>query len=331
MEKIENILLRFLQQKLSPEELKELNEWSQDPENHQKLIQYLKIWIWSAQLKNRSPQVEFSDTWQKIINNRPTEIPKTRKLNVIFRYAATILILISIGWWGNQFFTGKKVISEIREYTIAANNNSNSVITFPDKTVAYLRQGSSLRYDPEFTSGERKVYLEGEAYFEVSHDEDHPFIVSTANAQIRDLGTRFDVSAEKGSDLTQTTLVEGKVEFETNAGKKYVLQPNEMIAFNAKTNDAQLKKVDPELYIAWKDGKIIFRDETLGEITDKLEKFYDVKFKYENTDIADKYRFTGTFYAKTPINEVITMLKISIPMHVSLKQAFPAPDTIIIK
>ncbi len=331
MEKIEKILLRFLQQRLSPDELIDLNEWSRDPENHQKLIHYLKIWIWSAQLKNRPPQVEFSDTWEKILNNKLNALPKSRKLNVILRYAATILILINIGWWGNYFITEKKVVPETPEYTLSANINSNSVITFPDKSVVYLRQGSSLRYDPEFRSGERKVFLEGEAYFEVSHDDAHPFTVNTANAKIMDLGTRFDVSAEKGTGLTRTTLVEGKVEFVTNTGKKYLLQPNDMIEFNTITNALRLQKVDPELYTSWKDGKIIFRDETLGEITRKLEKFYDVKFKYENPEIAHKYRFTGTFYSKTSINDVITMLKLSIPMEVSLKQAFPEQDTIIIK
>jgi ferric-dicitrate binding protein FerR (iron transport regulator) len=126
-------------------------------------------------------------------------------------------------------------------------------------------------------------------------------------------------------------LVEGKVEFETGNGEKYMLQPDQMIEFHTENNTTEIKHVNTELYTAWKDGKIIFRDETLGEITNKLERIYHVKFIYKKPELANNYNFSGTFHPETSIGEVITMLKISIPMEVRRTERFPEPDLIYLE
>ena len=110
-----------------------------------------------------------------------------------------------------------------------------------------------------------------------------------------------------------------------------MLLPNQMIELNSESKEVQVKDVNPELYTAWKDGKIIFRYETLGAIAEKLEKIYHVKFVFANPDLAEKYRFSGTFNRETSIGDVITMLKLSIPMNVTREERFPEPDIICLK
>ncbi|HBL76506.1 MAG: hypothetical protein A2W90_00355 [Bacteroidetes bacterium GWF2_42_66] len=330
MKPIDQIIIEFFQERSSSEEINKLNNWSESPANKKELNDYSKIWLWTHQLIERKPQIEFEDTWQKINDWVNTKNSGTIWLQNLAKYAAIILIVLNVGWWGAHFYyeTGA---SAGQYFQVSADQAANSVIVLPDSTMVYLRQGSNLKYDPQFKDGNREVSLEGEAYFEVSGNKDHPFIVKTEQAQIKVLGTQFNVSAEKGSPICQTTLVEGKVEFITQSGKKYLLLPNQMIEMDVNKKDVRIKRVNTELYTAWKDGKIIFRDETLGEITQKLERIYHVNFIFNNPDLAEEYRFSGTFYRETPIGDVITMLKLSIPMTVTREEKFPDPDKIYLK
>ncbi len=329
MNPIEKIILHFLQKNATPEELKEINEWNERSVPRNELSNYLKLWIWSAQLKDRKPQIGFDDTWQKIQSRR--SLPKSNiiRLRQWIQYAAVILVLLNIGWWGARYFYTRNTIPDERRFQVSADQTANSVVTLPDSTLVYLRQGSSLSYGAQFKTDNREVSLEGEAYFKVTRDEDHPFIVRTTHAQIKVLGTCFNVSSEKGSSLFQAVLVEGKIELTTGRGEEYLLQPDQMIELEGK--NVKITNVNTELYTAWKDGKVIFRDETLGEITRKLEQIYHVKFIYENPDLAREYRFSGTFHRETSIGEVITMLKLSIPMEVRRQERFPEPDRIYLK
>jgi ferric-dicitrate binding protein FerR (iron transport regulator) len=283
--------------------------------------------VWSAQVKSRKAQVEFDDTWKKIRGRESSH----HRLRQFAKYAAVALVLLNLGWWGAHSYYNRSNDTGEQQFLIAADQTANSVITLPDHTQVYLRKGSSLRYGSGFRSDNREVLLEGEAYFEVARDENHPFIVKMEHAHIQVFGTRFNVSAEKGSSVYQTTLVDGEVTFQVNGGEKYQLQPDQMIEFDVNNQRVKIENVNTELYTAWKDGKIIFRDETLGEITRKLERIYDVKFIYKNPELAQKYRFSGTFHRETSIGEVIIMLKLSIPMEVKREERFPDPDKIYLK
>lgn len=329
MNPIEKTILYFFQKNASQEELTALDEWSEKTVNRNLLKDYLKVWLWSGQLKDRSPQLEFNATWQEIRRRRKLAEPRVIRLRRVARYAAVALILLNLGWWGaHRFYADGRENSE-QQLLITADKTANSVITLPDNTQVYLRKGSFLHYDSGFRSDNREVSLDGEAYFEVTRNQDHPFIVKMDHAKIEVLGTAFNVSAAK--DRYQTTLVNGKVIFEVEGGKKYKLLPDQMIELDVDSRNVKIKRVNTELYTAWKDGKIIFRDETLGEITKKLERIYHVEFIYKNPELAQNYKFSGAFHPETSIGEVITMLKISIPMEVTREERFPDPDMIYLQ
>ncbi len=330
MKPMDEIILKFFQKEALPDETKELDSWSNDPANRKELNDYSKLWLWSHQLKDRAPQVKFEETWNRIGSRKNTAKSRVFRIGNLLKYAAAVLLVLNAGWWGSHLYYQLNEDAG-QPLQVSADLASNSVLVLPDNTVVHLRQGSVLRYNPKFNARNREVSLEGEAYFNVTSDPKHPFTVNTENAAIRVLGTRFNVLAEKGSPVCQTTLVEGKVELIAENGKRYLLLPNQTIELNAENKEVKIKRVNTELYTAWKDGKIIFRDETLGGIAKKLERIYHVKFVFANSELADKHRFSGTFYRETSVGDVITMLKLSIPMTVTRNEKFPDPDIIYLK
>ncbi|WP_445589988.1 FecR family protein [Sunxiuqinia sp. sy24] len=324
---------RFCQRQAKHDELKEFDQWLDDNQNAQEFADLHKLWSWSGQIVEKKPAVSFTDTWEKIQSSPTASSSHSKRLNAsfIFRYAVIALLVLNLGWWGAHFFYQKQNQTAMQDFSISATPYANSVITLPDQTLVYLRPGSSLNYDNGFNANKREVLLNGEAYFDVTRQPDKPFIVKTDLAQIKVLGTKFNVLAQNGAPIYQTTLVEGQVEFQPNSGEKYLLNPNQMLELNTQKNTVTISEVNTNLYVAWKDGKIIFRDETLGDITKQLEKIYHVQFIYQNSKLADSYRFSGTINRETSIGEVIKMLKISIPMGVERKERFPEPDLIYLK
>ncbi len=326
MDRFDKILLKYFQGKSDKEDLKELDEFIQDTENKNTFKDFFKVWLWTGQMKGGEPKVPFLDTWDKILlGEQNTRVVNFRQL---FAYAATILILINMGWWGGKIFYDNKAESSFETYQITSNQFDNSTITLPDQTLVHLRKGSYLKYDSRFNKKDREVLLEGEAFFEVAHNQEKPFIVKVSDAEVRVLGTKFNVFAEKGSNIYQTTLVEGKVAFSTKQGKSYVLKPSQMIEYNKEKKSIKIKSVNTELYTAWTDGKIMFRDESLGEIVKKLERIYHVQFVFNNPELATKYHFSGTFNKETSIGDVIKMLKSSMPLKVKRVEKFPERDII---
>ncbi|MCW0481325.1 FecR family protein [Gaoshiqia sediminis] len=331
MNRIEQLINRYFHQKASADELRELDAWMAEASNKQTLTDYLKIWLWTGQLEQKQPDIKLEDTWSRI-QERQT-VGKARKLimKTFLRYAAVIIILLNVGWWGARAYYVGAMDPEGQVFSVSANRLNNSLVTLPDQTLVYLRPGTNLQYDSRFNKKHRQVTLDGEAYFEVARDEANPFTVITSHARVNVLGTRFNVCARQESSVVQTTLVEGKVEFVTGEGEKYLLEPDQMLELNSETSTVKVTQVNTDLYTAWKDGKVIFRNATLGEITRRLEEIYHVKFRYKNQSLADNYRFSGTFHYETSIGDVITMLKISIPMEVKRVERFPEPDLIYLE
>ncbi|MGD9929922.1 MAG: FecR family protein [Mangrovibacterium sp.] len=331
MNRIEQLINRYFHQKASADELRELDDWMAEAPNKQTLTDYLKIWLWTGQLEQKQPGIKLEDTWNRI-HERQT-VGKARRLNMkaFLRYAAAIIILLNVGWWGARAYYQGTMNPEGEVFSVSANRLNNSLVTLPDQTLVYLRPGTNLQYDSRFNKKHRQVTLDGEAYFEVTRDANSPFTVLTREAEIKVLGTSFNVCAKQLSAITQTTLVEGKVEFTTRAGEKYLLEPDQMLELNSETSKVKVTQVNTDLYTAWKDGKVIFRNATLGEITRRLEEIYHVKFIYKNQVLVDNFRFSGTFHYETSIGDVITMLKISIPMKVERLERFPEPDLIYLE
>jgi len=159
-----------------------------------------------------------------------------------------------------------------------------SELQLPDGTKVFLNAGSQLVYPEKFTGKTREVLLVGEAFFDVKHDKQHPFVVQTDAFRVRVLGTRFNLSVYPTDNVVETVLAEGKVSMEKNdAGifeKAIELLPNQLASFNRTTKETNIKTVDTDNYILWTEGLLKFERTDLSRITKKLERYYNVRFQY---------------------------------------------------
>ena len=166
---------------------------------------------------------------------------------------------------------------------------------------------SVLQFPVQFASDDRTMYLDGEAYFEVTKNEKAPFRVITGNRQITVLGTKFNISSYSDDPDWSTTLVEGKVSVSDN-GKLHVLHPSEQYIANNSTGIAEIKRVDVKLHTSWLHGKLHFKDCRMEDITRKLERWYDFTFIYQDEDCKD-LKFRGVIDKDRSLKETLFLLE----------------------
>jgi transmembrane sensor len=201
--------------------------------------------------------------------------------------------------------------------TISTPRGGQYQLIFKDGTQIWLNAGSTISFQTTSSSlAPREVTLSGEAYFEVAKDKNRPFKVHSDHQVIEVLGTHFNVSAYKEDKRTRTTLLEGSVRL----NNKTILKPceeatlpsalNALNALNAHNAGISVRKVDPDIAVAWKNGEFMFFKEPLSEILPKLSRWYDVEIIYQNKDL-EKRRFGGTISKFESVGEVLDMLKLT--------------------
>ena len=182
-------------------------------------------------------------------------------------------------------------------------------LALSDGSKVWLNSMTEFRFPVAFTDEERKVYLTGEAYFEVAPNSKHPFIVVTEEGmEVKVYGTEFNMNTYQHG-VVQTVLVSGKVGIRVNAtGKEVMLAPKQMAEYSEKTGMVRVEEADPYRYIAWKDGEFVFERETIEEIMERLGRWYDVKVFYENESLKQK-RFTGVISRYEDIEQVLRLIE----------------------
>ena len=194
-----------------------------------------------------------------------------------------------------------------------ARGNDSEVCTvlLPDSSTVYLNSQAKLKYPTHFAK-ERRVYLDGEAYFVVRKQNGKRFIVHTVSeAEVEVLGTEFNVKTNRQG--ASTTLVSGAVKFISRTADKkesaVLIQPGQKISYDAETGKSKVEEVDIEREIGWKDGKIVLEDCPLQEALDILSKKYHVTFRIINDELQNS-RFTGTI-KNQGVEQIIKNLSIS--------------------
>ena len=175
-------------------------------------------------------------------------------------------------------------------------------VCLSDGTKVWLNSESELKYASEFVGEERRVYLTGEAYFEVAHNPNKPFFVEAKNLQIQVLGTSFGVRVYKDEDYALTTLEEGQVNIHT-ATSSVTLKPGEQAKLH--DNEITVNKVNTCSYTAWRNGKYIFINEPLGNIMKTLARWYDINIFYTSSKL-EQIQFTGELIRYKNIEELLS-------------------------
>lgn len=209
----------------------------------------------------------------------------------------------------------KKVIYN----TIEIPRGGEFNLLLADGTRVYLNSLSRLKYPVNFTGKNREVELSGEAYFEVAHDSQRPFLVKSGNVTTEVLGTSFNVNAYETNAKVVTTLVEGKVKIKSNIDNSVerILAPDEQASFDVVTGNVDVNTVNVNLYTAWKEGKLIFYDNRLEEIMNVLTRWYSAEVAYQSPLIKD-LRFSGKLNRYGEIDQILDIIKATKKVEIEI-------------
>ena len=251
--------------------------------------------------------------------------PLQKLIRYYMKVAAILLIpLLVAGGLIYSYMSHKYQAVSDQEVTsmIYAPMGSRVSFNLPDGTTGMLNSGSYLSYSLPFT-GNRHIKLEGEAWFEVKRDEDHPFEISTGNSKVNVLGTSFNLSAYHAENYIEVVLREGMVEFtESEESEKVVILPSErMILRNGKINKSV---TDPAKYIAWTEGELVFKGDPMAEVARRIERWYNVKIIIADREL-ERYSFRATFQDDT-LDDVLKFLAMTSPIRYKITPRKMMPD-----
>jgi len=228
----------------------------------------------------------------------------------VFRYAAIIILLFGIAsvlWIANKNSAFRN--SEMKIVTVATNGKIQ-VFDLEDSTRVWLNKGSTFTYPKKFNEKERKVSLEGEAYFDVKHDPNRPFLINTHTGLIvKVLGTSFNVNTHLSENSIATTLVTGNISLENKRGKILAkIEQGTQAIYNKETKNLSIKDVNANEISAWHKDVIFLSNSDMKEITSKIEEIYMVKVHLDTLNLPDN-RYNFIIWKGQSIDTVMKMLE----------------------
>jgi transmembrane sensor len=204
-------------------------------------------------------------------------------------------------------------------YNTLTNPKGSRVVSvvLPDGTKVWLNAESSLRYPTAFTSATRRVEINGEGYFEVSHDAQKPFVVAREDVEVQVLGTHFNVNAFGDEPSIAVTLLEGKVKI-SRGDRSETLLPGEQASVVSATKEIRVKKnVDVDHVVAWKNGLFDFADDPLSVVMRQLSRWYDADVRFEGG--LPEGHYTGAIRRQARLSEVLRMLELAGGVQFEIK------------
>ena len=187
--------------------------------------------------------------------------------------------------------------------TLATPRGGQYRLTLSDGTRVWLNAESSIRYPMVFGDGERRVEMRGEVYFEVAHDEKHPFVVQVNGELIRDLGTAFNVNAYPDEPALKATLIEGSITM-----KNTVLRPGQQAVLTPAGRFTVRDDINPDNEVAWKNGFLAFGNADMETIMRKISRWYDIRVEYA-PGVDNKQHFSGKIDRNLMLSEVLNGLQ----------------------
>lgn len=227
-----------------------------------------------------------------------------KQLFLRFASAAAVLLVLVLG---GIFLMTRGEKSE----SVIVHGNLNEVVdvTLADGSLVSLNAASTLSYPETFNRSERRVKLSGEAFFNVTRNERKPFVVELGNAEVRVLGTRFNVKGYESEEKIIATLLEGSVQFTCgDNGNQLLLQPNQQAVYDRHSGTLTLHQVEAPLFSAWKEGGIYFDNVDLNEIARILERTFGLPVVNETTGMGGQH-FSGMFEKDSGLLQILDMLK----------------------
>lgn len=290
-----------------------LQEWlDASADNREVYAELEKIWKLTGTLEQTAP-ADVDSEWGRFVKQRDQVIPLNRKMpgtglsmKVFYRYAAVVLPLIMVSALVYFMVSGHNGGTDWITVTTGGNRQQ---LTLSDGTQVWVNHNSVFRYPEKFSSKERQVSIEGEAFFKVTKTGS-PFRVDAGKTQISVLGTRFNVSNYHGDQLTKVAVEEGKVLFEEKARKRnhVILEAGEKGTYSGKHTDINKEKDFSSNAASWVSQKLVFNNESLQQVVQDVACYFAVDLVLAKE--LESCLFSGEF-TNPQVNNVLEVISLS--------------------
>lgn len=296
-------------------------------EDKNKIKEYIRI---AKAIDNDISDYGNYDIGQAFMKNRKRITAHTRKqkyLGSALRIAAILLLpfMLSTGILSYLYIDRLQEDKHISYLEVVSAPGIVTQMELPDKSKVWLNAGSSLRYPSRFTGDERNVYLSGEGYFEVQSDKQHPFYVSLNDGvKVMAHGTKFNVNAYHDEGWLEATLESGRIDVLVNK-QSLSLKPDEQVYYSKTERKMIVRTVNVDEKIAWKDGRLIFRNTSLDEVLKQLSRRYNIDIVMHKETNVD-YKCRATFSTES-ITQILDYLKLVAPIEWKIAETKQLQDS----
>mgnify|MGYP005833975075 FL=1 len=304
----ESTLIKYLKNETDREESLRVEEWCEASADNRKELEdlYCVLFLGDRHAAMEAVDVDKSlDNFKKKLKQKQSATKKTAGWK---RYAVNIAaFLIGVICAGGALGI---FYQQNSSYIISTEPGQRAQAVLPDGTKLWLNASTSVEYLSSIFSSERRVRLEGEAYFEVKKNTHRPFIVDCYNIETKVTGTKFNIRNYKKENSLKATLLEGSIEVSLpkKDTKEICMTPNEQLSVNLVNLETNLKHTEKaKEAISWIKGSLHFDQTTLKEIAETLERHYNVLIKIDDIKLQQQ-RFTCDFDLSDDISQVLSIL-----------------------
>lgn len=293
------LLYKFFEGKSTYQEEVEIRKWMEKSKENEAAF-YQERLLYDSILLNKSAKKD--------------EIAKAKPIKQLFwnsfmRVAAVLLLLTTAGLLINKYFEDNKLSQDLHTVIVPPGQRINLILS--DNSSIWLNSNTTLKYPSQFSKTQRDVYLDGEAYFDVSSNEKQPFIVNTPQGGVRVTGTTFNVSAYSKYEKFETSLFNGSVGvfLKNREGEQIDIKPAQKTVF--KNGKLEVRDIEDYDEFLWRRGLIAFKNKQLDEILSVLEQYFDINIQIEDSSLPDN-TYTGKFRQSDGIDYALRVLQKSI-------------------
>lgn len=310
------LLNKFFNKEANAEEIAALVEWMRSTKTPEDFDNYCKeLWDTSSNAIDKEIDTEIWD----VITEKVMEKKKRFKISPMFyRIAAAVLLPICLIMGASLLFMVKEENKRASDtFEVLVDKGQKASVTLPDGTKTWVNSGSRLRYS--YSESERKVNLDGEAYFEVAHNPDSKFVVSCNHLDVEALGTIFVVKGYNSDEVISVALIEGKVNIKvSNDASNTILTPNQGLQFNKKSKEISRTEIkDIREVDFWRRNILYFRSQTLADIANTLERMYGITVKFEDDELKG-IPFSGSINNNS-LSNVFHIISLTYPISYKIE------------
>jgi len=300
------IFYSFLTGTSTEEEMLLFNELMEQKEDRLLFGQLKKIWDEAPQVKNYR-EYDAKRAFHELSNR--LEINRKLKRRFITASISGIAasVLLVLGIWGLIKLQGDKLPQSAILFKTETGNRSE--LALPDGSIVWLNSQTQVSYGPDFGKSNRNISLRGEAYFEVSHNRT-PFIVDVKDFKVRVYGTKFNISAYPDDGYIQTSLESGQISIQKEGDQELIVKPGQLVMYERNTSTFHAGMADTEKYSAWRSNKMYLDNESISQLSKKLERQYNVEILFNPERLGESIHYSGVFTNEN-ITEVLDAISIA--------------------